>query len=98
MQLSARQYVNLTRILRELLTNALKHAQPNSVWIALSGASDLLISFVHDGAVTDPQQWSWGRGQFNLATRAEEINGRLHFAATGEPGKQHLEVSLSVTL
>lgn len=97
-RLNARQYVNLTRILRELLTNALKHAQPGNIWITITGDTHLAIAFAHDGAVTDPQQWTWGRGQYNLATRAEEIGGSLTFGVTEADGERRLEAQLAVAL
>ncbi|NND68648.1 MAG: hypothetical protein HKN19_13760 [Halioglobus sp.] len=96
--LNARQYVNLTRILRELLTNALKHAQPENIWITITGVTDLSILFAHNGEFTEPQQWTWSRGQYNLATRAEEIGGRLTFSVTGEDDERRLEALLVVAL
>ncbi|MDX1735751.1 MAG: hypothetical protein R3228_15360, partial [Halioglobus sp.] len=97
-ELSARQYVNLTRILRELLTNALKHAQPQNLWITLAGTDELKVTFRHDGKIADPQEWSWGRGQYNLVTRAEEIGGEISFSASGEAQNRYLDVILSVPL
>lgn len=97
-RLSARQYVNLTRILRELLTNALKHARPENVWITLEADDDLVITFSHDGTVIDPREWSWGRGQHNLATRAGEIDGKLEFALVGEPPDRRLRARLEMKL
>ncbi|MDZ7785304.1 MAG: PDZ domain-containing protein [Halioglobus sp.] len=97
-RLSARQYVNLTRILRELLTNALKHARPENVWISLEARDDLVITFSHDGSVTDPREWSRGRGQHNLATRAGEIDGKLEFALVGDPPDRRLRARLEMKL
>lgn len=96
--LSARQYVNLTRILRELLTNALKHARPTNVWIALGGNTELTLTLRHDGSMSDPREWTWGSGQYNLHTRAAEIDGELRFNLRDEAGARLLEVVLVIAL
>jgi len=100
LELNARETVNLTRMLRELLTNALKHAQPKQVWITIdttsTATSKLTIYFAHDGLITDPAQWTAGRGQHNLATRAKEINGDIVFSVVGEPPQQRLEAKVTM--
>ena len=97
-RLNARQYVNLTRILRELLTNALTHAEPAQVWVSVSAHENLLLCFAHDGQISDPAEWSWGRGQHNLATRAREIRGELAFSLRDEPDGERLQTTLAMPL
>ncbi|MEZ5569845.1 MAG: hypothetical protein R3E54_16160 [Halioglobus sp.] len=97
-RLNARQYVNLTRILRELLTNALVHAKPSELWVGISTPDALRLHFEHDGSVDDPANWSWGRGQHNLATRAAEIRGELQFNLLPTDAGERLHVSLAMPL
>jgi len=92
---------NLEDMVREkskALTNALKHARPKNVWITLEAGDDLVITFSHDGTVTDPREWSRGRGQHNLATRAGEIGGKLEFALAGDPPDRRLRARLEMKL
>lgn len=77
--LSARQYVNLTRILRELLTNALKHAEPERFDLHLDAEGALQLRLVHDGGVADPEQWRAHGGLHNLRKRAADIDATLRF-------------------
>lgn len=98
--LNPRQYVNVTRILRELLTNALKHASPQHVEVVVETTGVLTVVLRHDGCVSDPDGWSANAGLHNLATRASEIDAHLDFELehSRNDGGEHIRATLTVPL
>lgn len=93
-ELDARQLVNLGRVLRETLTNALKHAQPKHFSARFwEQAGKLHILLAHDGNVTSPQKWIEGKGIPGMRTRIHELHGEIDWALT-----DRLETRLSVPL
>lgn len=80
--LSPRQRINLDRILRESITNILKHAHPQTISVCINEHSNKLqIIITDDGVNTDPAQWQANTGLYSLHTRAEEINAELSWAS-----------------
>lgn len=73
----------LQRVLRESITNAIKHGQPDtiSVHIALSN-HNLTMTVEHDGEVSDPTQWVPGIGMQSLKDRLSSCNGSLSIEST----------------
>lgn len=86
--LSARQYANLTRILREAVTNALKHAHPRQIALQLSvSAGTLRLSLRDDGpGLRDGEAGQGGRGLAIMRARAEELGGTVSWHAVRPPG------------
>ncbi len=77
-QLNARQQANLTRIMREAVSNALRHASPASLSVALRMRDNgLLIEVGNDGNVLPLSQWRGGRGRQIMQGRATELGGTL---------------------
>jgi signal transduction histidine kinase len=79
-RLSARFSTNLIRIIRELTTNALKHAQPNLMAIEIKQYSERFkITLQHDGLNHDaiPETWQEGRGWSSIRTRLAELGGTI---------------------
>jgi len=77
--LDARGRLNLTRTLREAITNAIRHARPRQIvlranWTA-AGDSELQIR--HDGDSPPPHSWQHGNGLRNMHTRIDELRGTL---------------------
>ena len=74
--LSSQQHINLLRIVREAIANALKHAQPGNIIIeiVLEGKT-LLLKISNDGTVADPSAWTPGRGMNNIKFRVTELRG-----------------------
>ena len=97
-QLNARQYVNVSRILREVLTNALKHAAPDFLAVSLRGGQQLVATVLHNGSFQDPGQWQAGTGLHNLRNRAAEIDGQICFATQQEGSGPCLRTTLEVPL
>lgn len=92
-QLSAWQRANLEKVLREALTNALKHASPQRVQVDV-GLTDnrLTLAIANDGA-TPPELWTEGRGLRNMRSRLAELGGNIAFGGIDEH-----RVSLTVAL
>lgn len=91
------QEIHLLQILRESLSNALRHSQAHHIAITFTadrqGACRLTI--IDDGCSFDPaEKTGRGHGLANLTTRARELGGELFIEST--PGKgTRLTVSFS---
>jgi signal transduction histidine kinase len=84
-QIGAARELQLLQILRELLSNALRHSGARRIRVSLQGQPDgmALLAVSDDGIGFDPaQQAGSGRGLRNLATRVGEIQGRLEIQST----------------
>jgi signal transduction histidine kinase len=80
--------VQLLQILRELLSNALRHSGARKIRVSLHCRPDdwLALTVEDDGVGFDPAQSSTsGRGLYNLTTRTREIRGQLDIDSS--PGK-----------
>lgn len=74
--LSSQQHINLRRIARETIANALKHAQPENVIIEAGLVErELCFRISNDGTKTEPSSWIAGRGLNNIRSRVSEVNG-----------------------
>jgi signal transduction histidine kinase len=95
--LSSRQRLNLSRVLREALSNALRHGHPVllSVVIALTDGR-LTLRLSHDGYVAPPETWRPGKGISNMRSRVAELGGEIEWHLA-QPGS-HLVVSWDVPL
>ena len=93
--LGSRQKAVVERALREGLTNALRHARPRQVEVALRLAPDgvLHLAVRNDGAVGDPAHWPEGRGLRGMRQRLQAWGGEVRTAATAQ-GQAELAVRL----
>lgn len=94
-ELSARQHTNLARILREAISNAVRHAGARHVGVELVVvAGGLELTVTDQGATpTDaPADWRAGGGTRQIAQRAEELGG--HADWRGVAGGTRLRVSV----
>lgn len=74
--LSPRERTTLEKVLRETVTNALKHARPSYIELTLRQEENgLHLRVEHDGAAVPPAQWREGRGLRNMRTRLHEQGG-----------------------
>jgi signal transduction histidine kinase len=91
--LNARQHANLTRVVREAVSNALRHAQPDTVTIdvAISGGA-LSLQVSNDGQVQPMENWALGRGRQIMQGRVNELGGDLEWRL--EDGRCRLAVSV----
>lgn len=81
--LSARWHVNLTRILREAVSNALKHGAPKHIVVSWQRHHDYSELTLHDdGCGTPSSAWVEGNGCRIMRQRAEELGGELAWQIT----------------
>jgi len=80
--LSPRQRINLDRIIRESITNILKHALPQTINFYIDEAGNKVeLIIVDDGNSSDSSTWKANAGLYNLSTRAKEIGATLNWSA-----------------
>ncbi len=95
-ELSARAYHHVTRILREALSNALRHAQPIQVGVLASpGAHALEILVENDGHVPDADSEIRGRGTSIMRQRAESLGGSVSWSRNGDFWQVHIALPLT---
>ncbi|MCP1675563.1 signal transduction histidine kinase [Natronocella acetinitrilica] len=103
-RLTARQYINLKRILAEAATNALRHARPTFLRVSWSFVDGWLeLGILNDGIeiVASPSDRAHaeleGRGMHNMRTRAGELRGTVR-AQPLENSADHFLVDVSFPL
>lgn len=90
-QLTPRTKAMLESVMRELVTNALKHATPDNIKIQVDAdATQLQVSISNDGNIAEISTWKDGYGLRNIRGRMDELGGSLNISAI--PG----EVLLSI--
>lgn len=98
-QLLPKQVFELTQILRELVSNALKHAEPTllevMVWIE---AGCLQIRIANDGRVKPPHNWKSGIGLKTLEKRIKQLGGQLSISLHQVDDCPRLWVELGIPL
>jgi len=76
--LDAPQQLNLARVLREALSNALRHARPRRIGIDIAMVQlTLEITLDNDGATLPPEQWRSGLGLRGMDQRMQRLGGSL---------------------
>ena len=74
------QWSALTRILRELVSNAIGHAQARTVEVNLSLQDDrLTLSVDDDGIGSDPEKWAHGLGLGGVRKRVKQLGGAVRW-------------------
>lgn len=72
----------LESVMREVITNALKHASPNVIRVAVEALSTRLkMEVENDGDIADPLIWQDGYGLRNIRGRMDEIGGNLNISS-----------------
>lgn len=91
----SRLFVNLFKIVKETLTNIIKHANATSVSATLSITENKLRCCIHDNGSEPLRTPSLGRGLVNMRKRAAELGGTITFSS--DVGTRvDLEIPLSV--
>lgn len=86
-KLSMVQWSALTRILRELVSNAISHAKAKQVHIALSLQQDRLTLSVSDNGIgQDPSAWAHGLGLGGVRKRVKQLGGSVRWLALAPQG------------
>lgn len=87
-RISPAQEMQVLQILRESISNALRHAAPSTLHLSLQAdaSNQAVISITDDGCGFDPAtQTGRGHGLVNLGIRAREMGGTLEIDSA--PGK-----------
>lgn len=85
----------LSRCLRELISNALKHAEPGIIQVDWRVSRNRLrLKLAHDGRFSDPEEWHHGRGLGNIRRRCRQLGGRIEWHRTG--GQLHAWLDLAL--
>lgn len=86
-KLSVVQWSALTRVLRELVSNALYHAQATKVDVTLVLAGRrLALTVADDGRGRAPEGWSHGLGLGGVRKRVKLLGGEVRWRENGERG------------
>lgn len=81
------QWSALTRILRELVSNALAHAQATQVCVTMRlHAHGLQLSVADNGRGGDPQTWAHGLGLAGVRKRVRQLGGSVIWEANTPRG------------
>jgi signal transduction histidine kinase len=93
-ELSVVQWSALTRVLRELVSNAIAHAKPTRVDIdaALDGGV-LTLSVIDNGLGREPQSWAHGLGLGGVRKRVRQLGGSVQWRENSPQG-----IACSVTI
>lgn len=79
-RLGTRQKITLGRILREAVTNTLKHTDSATITISIKEDGDQLHMEIRDSASSAPvKTWRAGTGMRSLDMRAQQIGARLEW-------------------
>jgi signal transduction histidine kinase len=85
--LSVVQWSALTRVLRELVSNAIAHARATRVEVEFSLAGDLLdLSVVDNGVGRNPRAWSHGLGLGGVRKRVKQLGGEVEWRELSPQG------------
>jgi signal transduction histidine kinase len=88
-QLSARARHNIGRVLRELISNALRYSGGNAIDVQVEFTGSYLQIIVQDnGSRFDPSLASSGLGKKIVQTRIHELGGSVAWQATAQGGCQ----------
>ncbi|MDD5057448.1 MAG: hypothetical protein PHQ60_06220 [Sideroxydans sp.] len=93
--LTPRQFINLSRILREAVTNVLRHARSASLEVAFGVRDGRLELTVGDSGIGFDGKQPQGNGGRNMRLRAEELGGSIAWhAAVGAGCRMTLKMPL----
>ena len=86
-ELSVVQWSALTRVLRELVTNVIAHAQAHTVEIEVNLAGDrLVVTVADDGTGQAPAQWAPGLGVGGVRKRVRQLAGEVSWQQRSPTG------------
>jgi len=87
LRLSVVQWSALTRVLRELVSNALYHGHASRIDVAFSLEGPLLtLQVADDGNGRNPQAWAHGLGLGGVRKRVKVLGGEVAWSENGELG------------
>lgn len=97
--LSPRERINLMRVVQEAISNALRHASPSLLAIAVrQREGKLYIQIGNDGVILQPEDWIAGKGLYNIRTRMNEIGGDARWTVTAKNSASNQKCCLELSL
>ncbi len=97
-QLTPKQVLELSQVIREAVSNALKHAEPNRLEIGIAVQEGRLqMCIMNDGKVSLPTAWQAGTGLNTMKKRIHGLGGHIQFRLTAMP-QVKMQVLLTVPL
>jgi signal transduction histidine kinase len=79
-ELHSHHYLNILNIIRELLNNAIRHANAKSITVTLSKQDNrLTIELADDGIGFDPENVTLGNGLNNIKSRTQELGATINW-------------------
>ncbi len=95
-ELNPRRKAMLESVLRELVTNALKHAAPSTIKVEIDvNGMQLKVGVENDGSIADPLTWRDGYGLRNIRGRLEELGGGLSISSAENKVQMTIETPLT---
>lgn len=86
-QIDAHIQINLSRVMREALTNILKHARPDWLTVTIEARQkELRIELEHNGETAPVASWIKSNGLINMKRRMTELNGHIDYRDRAEGG------------
>lgn len=98
--LNARQHTNLGRILREAISNAVRHAETPAIAITFSlreGALDLAVNNQGRKDSAPPERWNPGLGILQITRRAADLGGTVRWDSIAGGHSMQLRIPLEQT-
>ncbi len=87
----------LSRCVRELSNNALKHAQPQTLSFVWQISNQRLrLHFEHDGSFRAPEEWQPGRGISSIRKRCRKLDGGIEWSVHAEKLRAELHLPLGL--
>lgn len=85
--LNARQHINLQRILQELVSNVIHHADADKIFIkAVIENNTLCVELCDNGIGGNEADWTLGKGLNNIKNRVDELNGTVSWQQADNQG------------
>ena len=79
----ANTVLQIGRIIQEAVTNAIRHASPSEITLAIDvEAEHLQIVILHDGNFGKPETWVEGRGLTHMQQRTSSLRGSISRSTT----------------
>lgn len=97
--MSPQQHINVRRIVRETIANALKHAAPETVLVEMDALpATLCLCVGTDSIISNPADWKPGRGLNNIKTRAAEMNASHEWGIEQRGERQYCCLTMYIPL
>ena len=92
--LDADQYSELTRIVREAVSNALRHARSSILEVSLTSEQDRIVIVIVNDGLQESGQETGGRGLMIMANRARKLGGECQYGSDGDRWRVRLHAPL----